>query len=556
MREQIRVVLAVARDGTLARIEVAYLGFNMAEYATWIAILVYAYGLGGSGTAALVAMIQLVPSGIVAPFAAYAGDRYPRDRVLVAGYVWQGAALGATAVALLLEAPAAVIIAFATLAAVSFTVTRPVMAVILPSITHSPGDLTAANAVSGLVENVAKFLGPLVCGLLLAGANAGTVFAVFGALSFGSALLAARLPVKLERAEATESGGGVRAILSGSFDGFGVLARERSLLLLVAIISLATVVIGALDILFVAAAIDLLEAGEEWAGYLNAAFGLGGVVGAFATVLLVGRRRMTPSLGMNSTLFGVPIAAVGALPATATAPLLLAASGAGYSVFTVAGQTLLQRLAPEAVLARVFGVVESLGMFALAVGSLAAGALAAIFGVGWALAIAGILVPATLALCWFQLRVMDRDARPIDAEALGLLRALPIFAPLSALTIDRILADLVQIDVPAGHVLIRQGDPGDRFYVLAEGRVQIIRGGVVVAERGPGDHFGEIALLRDVPRTATVRALAPSRVIAIERVPFLAAVTGHSQSHAHAQAVAAAHSHADEQREAIQRDGA
>ena len=556
MREQLRVVLTVARDGTLARIELAYLGFNMAEYATWIAILVYAYGLGGSGTAALVAMIQLVPSGIVAPFASYAGDRFPRDRVLVAGYVWQGLSLGATAVALFLEAPAAVTITLATFVAVSFTITRPIMAVILPSITHSPGDLTAANAVTGLVENVAKFLGPLACGILLAGANAGTVFAVFGVLSFASALLVSRLPVKLERAAAHEHGTGVRAILAGSFGGFGVLARERAVLLLVAIISLATVVIGALDILIVAAAIDLLGAGEEWAGYLNAAFGLGGVVGAFATVLLVGRRRMTPSFAANSTLFGLPIAVAGAVPATATAPLLFAASGAGYGVFTVSGQTLLQRIAPEALLARVFGVVESLGMFALAIGSLAAGLLAAAFGVGGALVIAGILVPATLALCWIQLSAMDRDARPIDTEALELLRALPIFAPLSALTIDRILADLTRLELPAGHVLIRQGDPGDRFYVLAEGRVEVLRGDVVVAERGAGDHFGEIALLRNVPRTATIRALTPLRVIAIEREQFLEAVTGHSQSHAHAHAAAAKHSHADELREATRDAGA
>ena len=544
------MVLTVARDGTLARIQIAYLGFNMAEYATWIAILVYAYGLGGSSTAALVAMIQLVPSGIVAPFAAYAGDRYPRDRVLVAGYVWQGLSLGATAVALFLEASAAVTIAVATFAAVSFTITRPIMAVILPSITHSPGDLTAANAVTGLVENVAKFLGPLVCGLLLASADAGTVFALFGVLSLGSGLLVSRLPVTLERAVPDESGG-VRAILTGSFGGFGVLARERAVLLLVALISLATVVIGALDILFVAAAIDLLGAGEEWAGYLNAAFGLGGVLGAFATVLLVGRRRMTPSLGVNSVLFGLPIAVVGAIPATATAPLLFGASGAGYGVFTVAGQTLLQRIAPEAVLARVFGVVESLGMFALATGSLAAGVLIAALGVGGALVIGGMLVPATLVLCWFQLRALDRDARPIDTEALGLLRALPIFAPLSALTMDRILADLTRLEVPAGHVLIHEGDVGDRFYVLAEGRVEIVRGGVVLGEQGQGDHFGEIALLRDVPRTATVRARTPVRVIAIERGQFLEAVTGHSQSRAQAEAVAEALSFADAQRDIL-----
>lgn len=540
MREQLRVVLTVARDPTLARIEIAYLGFNMAEYATWIAILVYAYALGGAGMAALIALIQLVPSGMVAPFTAYAGDRYRRDRVLVAGYLLQAATLAATAVALLAGAPPPVTIAAATVAAMTFTITRPIMAVILPSITHSPGDLTAANAVSGLVENVAKFLGPLLCGLLLAGADSGTVFAAFAGLSLGSALLVARLPVQLERAARGEGGGGTRAIFAAAFGGFGVLARERAVLLLVVVISLATVVVGALDILFVAAAIDLLGAGEEWAGYLNAAFGLGGVAGAFATVLLVGRRRLTPSLATSSTVFGVPIAVIGAIPATATAPLLFAASGAGYSVTTVAGQTLLQRIAPEAVLARVFGVVESMSMFALALGAVAAGVVAAVLGVGWALVIAGILVPASLALCWFRLSAMDRDARAIDLEALALLRALPIFAPLSAPTIERILAELTWLELPAGHVLIRQGEPGDRFYVLAEGRVQVVKDGVAIAERQAVDHLGEIALLRNVPRTATVIALTPLRLIAIEGERFLEAVTGHAQSRERAEAVAAA----------------
>lgn len=540
MREQLRVVLTVARDGTLARIQLAYLGFNMAEYATWVAILVYAYGLGGAGAAAIIAMVQLIPAGLVAPFAAYAGDRYRQDRVLVAGYLAQGVTLGATAVALVGGWPPVATIAVATVAAMTFTVTRPIMAVMLPSITHSPGDLTAANAVSGLVENIAKFIGPLASGVILAGADPGTVFAVFGVMSIGSALLAARLPASFEAKPAGGGAdGGVRAILEGSFGGFGVLARERTVLLLVITVSLATVVVGALDILFVAAAIDLLQAGEEWAGYLNAAFGLGGVIGAFATVVLIGRRRMTPALAANGAVFGLPIAAVGVVPATLVAPVLFAASGAGYSVTSVAAQTLLQRSAPEAVLARVFGVVESLAMFALALGALAAGLVAEVIGVGWALVGAGLLVPVTLALSWFKLAALDRDAREPDAEALVLLRRLPIFAPLSALAIDRILAELTRLEVPAGAVLIQQGDVGDRFYVIAEGRVEVVREGFVVAERTVGDHFGEIALLRDVPRTATVTALTPLRVIAIERDRFLDAVAGHAQSRAHAEAVAA-----------------
>ena len=159
MREQLRVVLAVARDPTLARIELAYLGFNMAEHATWIAILVYAYGLGGAGSAAIVALIQLVPSGLVAPFAAYAGDRYPRDRVLLAGYLLQAASCAGTATALLAGWSPAITIALATMASASMTITRPTVSVILPGITHAPGDLTAANAVSGLVENGAHSSG-------------------------------------------------------------------------------------------------------------------------------------------------------------------------------------------------------------------------------------------------------------------------------------------------------------------------------------------------------------------------------------------------------------
>jgi MFS family permease len=544
MREQLRVVIAVARDPGLARIELAYLGFNMAEYATWMAILVYAYGLGGAGTAALFALVQLIPAGIVAPFLASLGDRFPADRVLVVGYTWQAAALGLTAAAMYAGAPPLVTLIVAALASTSFTITRPVQAVILPSLTHAPSDLTAANAVSGLAENVGIFIGPLIGGILLgARAETGDVFATFAVTSVVAVMLVPRVPAGLGAASAdaaTKSAGGIRAALGASLGGFGVLTRSRPVLLLVLVIAATEVVIGALDILFVATAIDLLGAGEAWAGFLYAAFGLGGILGAIATVALIGRARMTPTLTGSGGLFGLPITAIAVVPATATAPLLFAASGAGFSIVMVAGRTLLQRVAPEAQLARVFGVLEGLTMFALAVGSLASGLVISTLGVGWALVGAGLLVPAILLAAWFKLGAIDRDARPPDPEALALLRRIPIFAPMSATSIERILAELIRLDIPAGATLIRQGDVGDRFYVLAEGRVRIERDGVLLRENGPGDYFGEIALLRDVLRTATVTALTPLRVIAIERDRFLEAVTGHSQSRQHAEAVVAA----------------
>lgn len=537
MREQLRVVLAVARDPVLARIELAYFGFNMAEYATWMAILVYAYGLGGAGTAAIVALVQLIPAGIAAPFASYAGDRFARDRALAFGYVLQAISLGATAAALIAEAPLPVAILFATIASTTFVITRPLQAVILPSITHSPGDLTAANAVSGLAENVGIFVGPLLGGIVIGVAGPGGVFAVFAVISLMGAIFVARLPVRLDRT-ASHPTDGVHGILAGTLGGIAILRRERTILLIVLVLSAMTVVVGALDIFFVATAIDLLHAGEAWAGFLYSAFGLGGVVGSFATVVLIGRRRMTPALAGSSGLFGLPISAIGIVPTTLTAPTLFGLSGAGLSIATVAGRTLLQRVAPEKALASVFGALEGLTMFSLAIGSVGAGALVATFGIGWGLVVAGLLVPAVVALAWLQLGRLDRDARAPDPEALELLRRLPIFAPLSAPTIDRILAELTRLDVPAGNVLIAEGDPGDRFYVLAEGTIAVTKNGVHLSDRGAGDHFGEIALLRNVPRTATVTALTPVRLIAIERERFLEAVTGHPQSQFHAEAIA------------------
>jgi predicted MFS family arabinose efflux permease len=537
MREQFRVVLAVARDPGLARIEMAYLGFNMAEYATWTAILVFAYGIGGAGTAALFAAVQLVPSGFVAPFAAYAGDRFRRDRVLLAACLLQSATLAATAIALYARAPLPLTLLVATAAAVSFTITRPVQASILPSITHAPGDLTAANAVSGLAENLALFMGPFIAGLLLARSEPGDVFALFAVVTLVSAALVSRLPIDIV-ASTAPAPIGTGKVLRDAFGGFAVLRRERRVLVLVTVLAASTVVGGALDILFVATAIELLGAGASWAGFLGAAFGLGGIVGALATVTLVGRRRLTPSLAGSAILFGFPISALGIVPSIVTAPMLFAASGAGNSITSMAGRTLLQRIAPEAMLARVFGVLEGVAMFALALGSVGSGLLVQGLGVGGALVVTGLLVPVVLAVSWMQLRTLDRHARAPDPEALALLRRIPIFAPLSATSIERILTELTWLQVPSGDVVIREGDPGDRFYVLGEGRVAVSKGGVLLAEEGAGDYFGEIALLRDVPRTATVTALTPLRLFAIDRDRFLEVVTGHAQSRQQADAVA------------------
>ena len=537
MREQLGIVLAVMRDRTLARIELAYLGFNMAEAATWVAILVYGYNLGGAAAAGLVALVQLVPAGIVAPFAAYAGDRSRRDRALLASYLMVAATCGITAVALYGRWPAPLTVLVATSTAVSFTLTRPVQSAILPSISHSPADLTAANTVSGLIEALGFCLGPLLAGLLLVRGEPGDAFAVFGVVSLACASLVVRLATDQGRVEPATSMGS-REIMAAAFGGYSLLFRERRALLVVAVLGTVPVVLGALDVLFVATAIDLFRAGESWAGFLYAAFGLGGVAGALVTVTLVGRRRLTPAMATSGGLFGFAIAAVGQVPSLVAAPVLFALSGAGSTVNTVAGRTLLQRIAPEAALARVFGVLEGVTMFALALGSLACGLITARLGVPAALLVVGLILPAVLAATWRSLGAVDRDARAPDREALALLRKSPIFAPLSAPSMGRILDELTWVELPTRATMIREGDPGDRFYLIARGRAEVTQRGASLREVGPEEGIGEIALLRRVPRTATVTALTPLRVLAIERDRFLEAVLGHARSREQAEAVA------------------
>jgi hypothetical protein len=178
----------------------------------------------------------------------------------------------------------------------------------------------------------------------------------------------------------------------------------------------------------------------------------------------------------------------------------------------------------------VFGVLEGMTMLALAIGSIGAAALVAGLGIRTALIVTGAFVPAAMLLALRRLLAIDAAAKAPDPVVLALLQRIPIFSPLPAPGMERIMADLTKVVVEAGEIVIRQGESGDRFYVIAEGEAQVIIDDRREARFGPGDWFGEIALLRDVPRTATVRALTPMTLYALERAPFLEAVTGHPRS--------------------------
>ena len=512
-------VAAVARtvfgNRDLRRVELAFIAFNSAEWGVWIAMLVYAYGRGGATEAGIVAVVQLVPAALFAPVASGLGDRYPPARVLVLAYGVQAAWLAATAAALLSGAPAPLSYALAAVAATAVTLTRPAQAALLPGLARSPEELTAANVVSGWIESVSLVVAPALTGVLLAIGSTGVVFAVMAVFSAVGGLVV--LPVR---------GPPAAARAASPLQAVELVRREPETRLLLGLLAAEALAIGALDVLFVVLAVSLLDLGGSGAGYLNAAFGAGGVVGIAATAALVGRRFLTPALAAGAVAWGVSFALIGADPRTATAFALLAVAGAGRTVVDVAGRTLLQRIAPVDLLCRVFGLLEGASMAALAVGSLLTPLLVAVAGGRAAVAGVGALLPLALLLCGSRLVTIDRRAN-VPVVELALLRSLPLFAPLGPPELESLARELRPVTATPGEEIVREGEPGDRFFVVADGELEASVDERPVRAIGRGDCFGEIALLRSVPRTATVTARSEARLYALAREPFLAAVSAH-----------------------------
>ena len=514
-----RNVAAVVQDRSLRLVLFAFAIFRPTESAQWIAILVYAYRDGGTGAMGVAAVALLVPAAVLAPFVAQIGDRMPRERALAVAYLAQGVAAGLTAVALWADLPPPVVYAGAVLLNVAITATRPTHLSVLPELADSPAQLTAANALTSSLEGFAIFIGPLLAGVMIALEGPWLVFAVMAVslTTMGLALLAVHARSRLVTQRSPDG---------GALAGFRELRRRPGARLLLGFVTGQTAVIGALDVLTVILAYGVLSMGPAGPGVLSAAVGVGGLLGAAAAMTLIGRARLAPAFLLGVVAIGVPIALIAFATGPATALLLLGIAGIGKTFFDVTARTLLQRTVDDDVLARVFGVQEGFAMAALALGSALAPILVVTLGVDATFVLAGLSLPLVALLVLRRIRAVDRDARLADPGDIALLRGTPIFEPLGPASIERVARNLIHVDAEPGMVVIREGDPGDRFYVIASGEVEVSRHDVPVAKLGPGDFFGEIALLRNIPRTATVAASGFASLRSLDRAQFLAAVTG------------------------------
>ena len=531
LTEPVAALTRSFRNKSLRRLQLAWLGSVIGHWSYLIALSVYAYDQGGAGAVGLVWVIRLVPAALLSPVLATFADRYRRERVMVVSDVARAALMGVGAALIAVDAPAATVYATAVVATIVGVVFRPAQAALLPRLARDPAELTAANVASSTIESVASFAGPALGGFLLVVAGPEVVFAVNG-LSFvwsAALVLGIHAPQTDGDTAPRERPSFVRELTGG----IGAIAGERAVATVTGLYTAQTLVAGATNVLVVVAAIDLLDAGDGGVGYLNAALGVGGIVGGFVALVLAARGRLGTDLAVGLVLCGLPLAAIGLATDIPVALAALALIGLGNAIVDVSALTLLQRIVGDDVLGRVLGTLEGLLLAAIGIGALLAPLLVDAVGAEEALVISGLVLPVVTLLAAGGLRSIDRAA--VRPEATGLLRGVPFLAALPEPIVEQLAAASTETSVRAGEVVIRAGDPGDLFYVIEAGEVEIEG-----RRFGPGESFGEIALLRDIPRTATVTAATDAVLHALDRDEFLAAVTGHGPAHASAEGVVAA----------------
>lgn len=513
------VLRLVFYNAPLGRLMAAFLVISLAEFGQWITIVVYAYEHGGTSTAGAVAAAQLLPSIVLAPLISARGRRLGGHVLLSACYAAAAASLVLCGVAILAGAPAALVYIAAICFTVAMGVGVPLHNSLIPLVVRHPGELTAGNVVTGWCKGVASLAGPAAAGGLIALDGPGIACAVLGAACVATPLLARVHPVRVSASDAHDTGEGA---LTHVYRAARVVATQPNTRDLIAYRAAGAAVEGAVAILAVVIAVRVLSLDSGAAGYLSAAFGAGGVLGASAAVLLVGRHLAGPLLG-TALAGGMALAALSLSTSAAVIVVLLVLVGATRSLQSVAAQTLLQRSTPLDVMACAFALIESIRDAGLALGSLAVPLLVGLGGPDAAFVGVGCVAPLVALATFTRVRRIDRDAS-IPIVEMGLLRNLQLFASLPLAPLETLAREADYRTVAAGFEIVSEGEPGDAYYAITDGEVRVTQLGTELRRMGRGEGFGEIALLHTTERTATVTALTATTVLAVEQDAFLAAL--------------------------------
>ena len=542
LRESREAMAGVVRNRSLRRVNLALVGSVIGDWAYIVAMAIYAFDRGGPAVVGALAAVRFVSNAVLAPFASVAADRFDRRRVMITADLARAVVVTGAAVAVMADAPALAVYALSILASWVGLLFRPAQSALVPTLADTPSELTAANVTSSTIHSVGFFAGPSIAGLLLAVADIGSVL-VFNALTFvWSAVLVHGVRVRHEEtgAASTDAAASVdepeaEPGRTRLLDGYRAILASRDLRLLVMLYVAQTVIAGAAAVYEVSIALDLLDMGDSGLGVMNAVLGVGGVIGGVLALVLAQRGKQARDVGLGVALWATPLLLVAAWPYVVPTLVAMALIGLGNSLVDVNAETIIQRLVPDEVLGRVFGALDSAATAGMAVGAAVMPLLINWVGLRNGLVVVAVSVTVLVLLSQRGLRRVDRVA--LAPEGLASLRGVPMLAVLPEHIVERLARTSVVVEVRGGTAVFEAGDHGDRFYIVEAGTAEVLVGGAPVASLSVGDSFGEIALLRDVPRTATVRATTDLQLRALDRRHFLRAVTGDAAANEQAELV-------------------
>jgi MFS family permease len=537
---------SVTRNRNLRLAQLSSLSAWTGEFLFLSAMTVYAFDQNGAAGVGLVGFLRVLPATVALPWLGALADRVSRRRLLVVSCALRALTAAGAAAAI---AQPAVVYTLLTLSTVCHAAYRPVLAALFPTLCTTPEELTGVNAVRAILDGAAALIGPLAAAALLAAYHPAAAFAAVALLAGAAGVLAAGLRYESPRPAAADGPPDRVGVVADVVEGLRELRRHPRALDVIVLGGGQCLVRGALTVLVVVVAVEVTDLGRPGVGVLWAAFGVGGFVAAMASIGAAGSARLGTLFGTGIAMWGVPIVLIGLLTGSPVAIAAFVVIGAANALVDVTGFTLLQRLVPDQTLARVLALTEAVFSLALALGSLAIPFILSALGGTGALIATGCVLPLAVVARWAALRAIDADIG-VRKDRIVLLRGVGMFRLLPVPVIESLALRLSRFRVPAQTDVFRKGDPGDGFYVIESGRVAVIDDGREIRRLGAGDAFGEIALLRAVPRTATVRALEDTELATLSGPQFVSAITGFSATSSSAEQLVSGYLSEDRERHA------
>jgi MFS family permease len=498
------------------------------DLAAFTAASVYAYRTGGAGLVGIFGLAKGLSGALLVPLVTSWSDRVRRERLLIASVVPRAVLLAAAAVAMASGGQAVLVIVLVSVAAGLASVFRQVQAALLPWLARTPDELTGANTAASTVQSAAMVGGPVVAaGLLAVGTAQAAMLAACGLVAFGAVLLVGVRP--LSSAVPAPARRPVRQLRLDLAAGWQNGVRRPGVRALAVPAAVQTFGRGVINVLTVVIALDLFDLGQAGVGWLGALPGLGGLIGAPLAVLLVRDKRVARSFAGGVAGWGLPMILLAFAHARYWPLLMFGFIGVANVIDDAAVYSALQQVIPPRYTGRAMGVRRAVLLVSMGLGSAVAPVLIHAWGPRGTLLATGLLLVVVAAVSVPSLAAIDRKIADPGPD-LALLRRVSFFGPLPFAIVEHLSSELQPAVYEPGDVIIREGEPGDRFYLIADGRARACRDGGQLGEMGPGDSFGEIALLRRIPRTATVTAITRLEVRSLAREEFLAAVTGNPES--------------------------